>query len=513
MKTKYILPLLAVAALTACDDDWYTEDHFGKDSELWQATQVNNLTITLSATDYQTVASNSTNREMATAAGVLDQLDKVASEGAFSGDITAADYLPAVFPTLVGGNSTYYSMTEGSTIKICYQQINDSTIDETAYIQTSSVGEGEYLLGVSGEEQVLAHQNRSTATYNYGRIYLSGNDSRGLDAVTRLSDEAVKMDEVSESYVYEFSSAGDGNYFVTGPDGNFLYSLGSYQTFQYGDDLSELDDITYGEWSITANSDGTINMVNVGTAQVVRYDTSYGNVQMYSADADISGTSALTLYTSGQYVAVVDGEPQEEDITFTLEAEGDELVWVTKGDYLNQALTGMTATTSADDLYSSTGWFISAATSIGELSYVWRLDATYGLRASAYANSTYYATTVYAISPALNLKKASEPVFQFDEAQKYSGSPIGDYLQVVVSTNYSEGAAATSATWTDVTDDLVGTRPDGSSWDYSTIQLDLSDYAGEGDVRVAFRYVSTTSYAATWEIKNVRCAEAGDFDE
>ena len=54
---------------------------------------------------------------------------------------------------------------------------------------------------------------------------------------------------------------------------------------------------------------------------------------------------------------------------------------------------------------------------------------------------------------------------------------------------------------------MQGEWPDGSSWDFHDGTLDLSAYAGEQNVVVAFLYISTEEYAATWEIKDIRCAE------
>ena len=118
----------------------------------------------------------------------------------------------------------------------------------------------------------------------------------------------------------------------------------------------------------------------------------------------------------------------------------------------------------------------------------------------------------------MNFKKAKSPLFAFQQAQKYAGTPVTDYLQVWVSTDYAGRGQRAAAHWTNVTDQVAGTWPDGSSWDFSDMKLDLSAYAGETNVVVAFLYISTettdeaTGVAATWEVKNVRCAEAGDFN-
>ena len=108
----------------------------------------------------------------------------------------------------------------------------------------------------------------------------------------------------------------------------------------------------------------------------------------------------------------------------------------------------------------------------------------------------------------MNLKKATQPVFAFQQAQKYAGTPLSDYLQVWVGTGFDAAAGKASASWTNVTDQVEGEWPDGTSWNYNDMQLPLQAYAGQTNVVVAFRYISTESTAATWEFKNVVCKEA-----
>ncbi len=194
---------------------------------------------------------------------------------------------------------------------------------------------------------------------------------------------------------------------------------------------------------------------------------------------------------------------EQGSVTYTLDEDG----WNAKGDYLNQALTTI-ASTDANAIHEAYGWNIEYVGSIGELTYVWSATTSYGMKASAYANSTRYVTDAWAISPSMNFKKAKAPVLTFEEAQKYAGENLADYLQVWVSTDYAAEAGQAAAHWTNVTDKLEGERSDGSTWDFFPISLDLTAYAGQTNVVVAFRYVSNENYAATWEFKNIVCKEA-----
>ena len=190
-------------------------------------------------------------------------------------------------------------------------------------------------------------------------------------------------------------------------------------------------------------------------------------------------------------------------VTYTLDEDG----WAAKADYLNQALTALNSTDAAE-INAAYGWTIENVGSIGDLTYVWSASTSYGMKASAFANSTRYVTDAWAISPVMNFKKAKNPVLYYDEAQKYAGEVLADYLQVWVSTDYSPETGQAAAHWTNVTDQLIGERSDGSTWNYYPIFLDLSAYAGQRSVAIAFRYVSNETYAATWEFKNIVCKEA-----
>lgn len=133
------------------------------------------------------------------------------------------------------------------------------------------------------------------------------------------------------------------------------------------------------------------------------------------------------------------------------------------------------------------------------LSYVWAWDARYGMKASAYVNSTYYETDSWLISPAIDLSKVNNTTLKFDQARRYGSG--GDDVHVMVTTNYRDGAEINVNNWTELTfsEEQI---PDGSNWNYLTSSASLSPYVNNSNVRIAFRYTSSTNAAATWEIKN-----------
>ncbi|MDR0961901.1 MAG: choice-of-anchor J domain-containing protein [Mediterranea sp.] len=133
------------------------------------------------------------------------------------------------------------------------------------------------------------------------------------------------------------------------------------------------------------------------------------------------------------------------------------------------------------------------------LNYVWKLDNTYGWKASAFANNTNTPAESWIVSPALDFKKAIAPQLTFDEAHQYlNGDAADDHFAVCISSDYVDNVA--TATWTTL--EVTNWGP-GTNWDFTTIEpIDLSAFKGQ-KVYVAFRYISTSVAAPTWEIKNL----------
>ncbi len=140
----------------------------------------------------------------------------------------------------------------------------------------------------------------------------------------------------------------------------------------------------------------------------------------------------------------------------------------------------------------------------GGLNYVWKYDASYGMKASAYYQSTNNPSEAWLVSPAIRLKKAKNPALIFDMTQKYAGN-FAEECKVFVSTDYA--GDVTACTWTQLpyltNEDGTLNVPDGSSWTFqSSGEMPLTDYI-EKTIWIGFRYTSNESHSATWEIKNL----------
>ena len=138
---------------------------------------------------------------------------------------------------------------------------------------------------------------------------------------------------------------------------------------------------------------------------------------------------------------------------------------------------------------------------LGGLSYVWKVDTEYGcLKASAFANNTNNVAESWAVAPAIDLTEQTKATLSFRHAMNYvkAGEPK-DYASVWISTDYAGDVA--TATWTELT---IATYPSGTSWAFVDAgDIDLTAYCGK-KVYIAYKYVSTTDAAPTWEVDNMK---------
>lgn len=134
---------------------------------------------------------------------------------------------------------------------------------------------------------------------------------------------------------------------------------------------------------------------------------------------------------------------------------------------------------------------------------VWTLDTQFGNPGSCAKMSGFSGgnntNEDWLISPAINLSAVATATLSFDNASRFAGN----LLQVYVSTNYSGSGAPSTATWTELTGFTLDTNTGAYIWTPSG-PINIDAYAGNSNVRVAFKYTSTTSASRTWEVDNVK---------
>ena len=104
------------------------------------------------------------------------------------------------------------------------------------------------------------------------------------------------------------------------------------------------------------------------------------------------------------------------------------------------------------------------------------------------------------ITNTIDLSSLSTATLNFQSVVRYNGPS----LEVYASSDYSGGDPSTDGNWVELTVTLDTDASSWSSWTDSG-NVDLSSYTG-GNVYIAFKYISTSSGSATYEIDNVLVA-------
>lgn len=131
---------------------------------------------------------------------------------------------------------------------------------------------------------------------------------------------------------------------------------------------------------------------------------------------------------------------------------------------------------------------------------VWTFNSQYGMTISGYSGGNN-ANEDWLISPALDLTNTSSIYLTFQNAINYATIMTTDQT-VWISSDYVSGAPST-ATWQQLT---IPNYPAGNNWTYvNSGHVDFPAlYEGLSNVHFAFKYLSSTSGAANWELNTVK---------
>ena len=123
---------------------------------------------------------------------------------------------------------------------------------------------------------------------------------------------------------------------------------------------------------------------------------------------------------------------------------------------------------------------------------IWSFDSQYGAKITAHIGNSNYASESWLISPWIDLTDVVGASVSFDHVHRFAGT-AGEEL-----TFWAKSDDA-NAQWTKLSIPKYAT---GSDWSFvNSGEISLNDYVGK-NVKVAFKYISNTTNAATWEIKN-----------
>jgi len=192
-----------------------------------------------------------------------------------------------------------------------------------------------------------------------------------------------------------------------------------------------------------------------------------------------------------------------------------------------QSVTNYASTTSDHTPVSGTFSFTAGAPTCENLSFsetfgssfgqftpysvtgaqIWTWKSIYGATVSGYSAAVNYENEDWLISPAFDLTGKSSATLTFNHALNFctNQTDIVTNQSLWVSTNYSSGDPST-ATWTQLT---IPVMPSGSSWTFVNSGNAVIPLAKmQNNVHFAFKYLSGTTVAGTWEIKDLTLTAA-----
>jgi len=138
---------------------------------------------------------------------------------------------------------------------------------------------------------------------------------------------------------------------------------------------------------------------------------------------------------------------------------------------------------------------------------IWGIDMTNGVLGTPCAKMNGYsggavANEDWLISPSMNFNHYTNELFRFQSAKNYTGPD----MEVFISSDYVGTGDPNLAAWALLTPVLC---PGGWTWTPSGT-LDVSTTSGS-DIYIAFKYTSTSSAAATWEVDEILVVGVPDF--
>lgn len=155
----------------------------------------------------------------------------------------------------------------------------------------------------------------------------------------------------------------------------------------------------------------------------------------------------------------------------------------------------------AGPLYSETfasgmgDFTIDNVTIPSAITSIFNADTQYGyIKATGYADKTNFETEAYLVSPVFDATKAAKLTANFDQVVNYFASIDAAKTEATIVARVEGGE------WQTLT---IPTYPEKLGWGpwVNTGDINLSAFDGK-KFQIAFRYISTSGTAGTWEIKN-----------
>lgn len=331
-------------------------------------------------------------------------------------------------------------------------------VGQTVYIDLNGLS-----ISVFGGEQQLGHPegNLFRTPWEDFKKHVSKDKWENLDKI-----KPIVLDDIS---------------IVNAAPNEYKFKLVQFTgvTFKNGGKGIFAPETDYGEEYITDSHGNTIMIRTSSYANFAGNGLPEGKGNITGILGRYNGTWQLTLRTANDV----------SDFTGSNEEEG--------GNEGGETPSGETKTILEETFASSQGGFTIEDKQLPEGgTYVWKHD-TYNddsyMKASAFIGGSSKPSESWLVSPAIDLTQVTAATLTFDHTHKFAGTPFENYLTLWIT-------EANTENWKQLTIDKYGTNND---YTFVTSTIDLSAYAGK-TIKFAFKYVSDTTAAGTWEVKNVK---------
>lgn len=481
MKTRYILTAAFLTlGLAACNDDYNDQFDFIKGNDI---TGTVTRELTLSSSDYESIASSDVNRALAEQYAAADTFpscspEELAAIGVnhyFKSDTAAQKFIPVLL-----ANKYSHLGDDGSVVSVTYKKYR-FTAD---YMSAGSKYIGSYTLKSADYEGVWGDEVKAS--------YLTPSTLKKIPAILKESISHPEKDSiVVVNYVYDDvePSIGGGSSEPVEPE----YTAGAWKTL-------------------------TMPVYPAGT------DWSYVN----SGDVDLSAYAGKKVQLALLYTSTADVAPTWEVENMTVCDENGDGIY--EYDFKDE---------SQYNLFTTEGELPDG------LASVWSYSSTYGAKAQGYYNGVRYATAMYLCSPTISIKDGYN--VNISQALNYiSGNEPADFVKLCVREmtvkkaprrshtvsslgyNASDAYVYNGSAWTELTTDdtrLVVVDPSayvavGSTYfnnPKSQIPVYLTScnpYASKGDISTVIYKSSSSSYAmADYEFNGTTWAQNKDTEK
>lgn len=393
--------------------------------------------------------------------------------------------------TKVGDGSYVYPTPREVDAVAMEAYLTDPYIGYVTYEGTLTISGSYYNISIDGSTNVvgsLSYPENIDTSLDGSRVIVTGyaigtSSSRYFNTMVTSVVAATESTSTKSIVTYAVGSVSTSQ-----PNASALYVYSGTSWSEYSTDAASTVVLAPAVYTQYGSSEISSSAIDDVAAVYLLQKLPYAQDGDLAAVVYNSGSINVKEYTlsSGAWIPT----PEYEELQYIFEHKEDG--WsADMSTYLSETFLG------------STGGFEIQDVNLGGLTYVWKVQSSYGWTASAYASSSNHAAESWIVSPLINFTRATAPQMQMDVAVNYlSSGTLSDHCNIMITTNYT--GDVTTSEWTVLT--TTG-WPTSDSWTFYTLDaIDLSDFVGER-VNVAFRYTSSTDYAPTWEIKNLIIAE------